>query len=151
VWKAGFLSPVLRTEAAGSSKEVVQTILQAGVGWDDESLREAELSEASSAELLELLLGANPQPWQQEVLADAFAAAAEKGNVVAAEHLLKSVPGFLSQDDQLTRALLRATASRWDAYVSEGACHDSPALVQLLLGAHSFSKAWPVYVHAATS
>jgi hypothetical protein len=136
---AGFLSPVLRTAAAGSSKEVVQTILQAEVGWDAETLRGA-LSEASSAELLELLLGANPQPWQQEVLADAFAAAAEKGNVVAAEHLLKSVPGYSFHDNQLTRALLRASGTGYGQPLPRGACN-SPALVQLLLGAHSFSKA----------
>ena len=142
--QAGFLAPVLPIAAAGGSTEAVRVILQAAAGWGIETLREA-LSDASSLEMLEVLKAANPQPWHQATLAAAFAAAALKGNIVAAEHLLQSVLEYQFQDAQLMPALQRAAGpgtGQWGgllAAVQLTGC-DSPALVQLLLKAHRFSK-----------
>ena len=141
---AAFLSPVLPIAAAGGSTEAVQVILQAATGWGTETLREA-LSDSCSSEMLDVLKAANPQPWQQMTLAAAFAAAALKGNMVAAEHLLQSVPGYQFQDAQLMPALQRAAGPApgyWALPIgAQPAGYDSPALVQLLLKACRFSKA----------
>jgi hypothetical protein len=94
--------------------------------------------------MLELVKASNPQLWQQGTLAAAFAAAALKGNMVAAEHLLQSLEGYQFQEFQLTPALLRAVAPAprtWPPVAVQTQGCDSQPLARLLLGVHQFSKA----------
>ena len=141
------LSSLLSIAAAGSSRVMVGLILLAGIGWTAQTLR-AALSNASSIEMFQLIWTANPQPWPLPTLASAFAGAAFIGNMPAAKHLLLLLKHYRYQfqDAQLAPVLFKAASpappsvgSPSEAAQTQGC--DSPAVVELLLGAHRFSKA----------